>query len=277
MADNVQWIRLKVGMFDGNSFKKIKRAKIGGVSYRDKLTSVWFELLDLAGKCNLNGYLIDNNEIPYQTYEDIATMLDRDEKEIELCMEFFINEKMVEIIDDIYCLTNFLQYQNQDGLEKIREQRRISQAKWRKRKKQGLIPNDVDATVDTTSILPSISISYSLSISNIFNYWNTKNIIVHRELNNDISKAIEKALKTYNETEIKTCIDRYATVLNDKSYFLNYKWSLKDFLSRKDGISSFTDEGSKWNSYQEFLISPKPIGKQETYVADYTDDFEGVF
>ena len=49
MAENVQWIRLKVGMFDGNSFKKIKRAKIGGVSYRDKLTAVWFELLDLAG------------------------------------------------------------------------------------------------------------------------------------------------------------------------------------------------------------------------------------
>jgi hypothetical protein len=40
MAENVQWIRLKVGMFDGNSFKKIKRAKIGGVAFRDKLTAV---------------------------------------------------------------------------------------------------------------------------------------------------------------------------------------------------------------------------------------------
>ena len=79
----VQWIRFVVGMFDGNSFKRIKRAKIGGVSYRDKLTSVWFELLDLAGKSNANGYLIDNNEIPYRSFEDIATMLDREEKEIE--------------------------------------------------------------------------------------------------------------------------------------------------------------------------------------------------
>lgn len=277
MADNVQWIRLKVGMFDGNSFKKIKRAKIGGVSYRDKLTSVWFELLDLAGKCNSNGYLIDNNEIPYQSYEDIATMLDRDEKEIQLCMQFFINEKMVEIIDDIYCLTNFMQYQNRDGLEKIREQKRISQAKWRERKKQGLIGNVVDTTVDTTSILPSNSISYSNAISNIFNYWNTKNIIVHRELSNDISKAIEKALKIYDYLQITTCIYRYATVFGDKSYFFNYKWSLKDFLNRKDGISSFTDEGSKWNSYQEFLANPKKTEKQETYVADYTKDFEGVF
>lgn len=249
MAENVQWIRLKVGTFDGNSFKKIKRAKIGGVAFRDKLTAVWFELLDLAGKSNANGYLIDNNEIPYRTFEDIAIMLDREEKEIELCMQFFINEKMVEIVDDIFCLTNFMQYQNQDGLERIREQKRISQAKWRERKKQGLIGKNVETTVGSTSILPSISLS--TSISNIFNYWNDKNIIKHRELTEDISKAIEKALKTYKEEEIKTYIDRYAKVIGDKDYFWHYKWSLKDFLTRKDGISSFTDEGSKWVNYNE--------------------------
>ena len=36
MSD-VQWIKIKVGMFDGESFKKIKTAKIGGESFRDKL------------------------------------------------------------------------------------------------------------------------------------------------------------------------------------------------------------------------------------------------
>ena len=170
MADNVQWIKLKVGMFDGNSFKKIKRAKIAGISYRDKLTAIWFELLDLAGKSNANGYLIDNNEIPYHTFEDIAIMLDREEKEIELCMQFFINEKMIEIIDDVYCLTNFMKYQNEDALEKIREQKRIAQAKWRERKKQGLIGFDVDtkqSTVESTDNLLSISNSISTSNSNL--------------------------------------------------------------------------------------------------------------
>jgi predicted phage replisome organizer len=168
MADNVQWIKMKVGMFDGNSFKKIKRAKIGGVPFRDKLTAVWFELLDLAGKSNRNGFLVDSNEIPYHTYEDIACMLDREEKEIELCMTFFINEQMVEIIDDIYCLSNFDRYQCIEGLEKIREQKRISQAKWRERKKLGLIgTKSVDTNVDTTDNLPSISHSYSTSNSNI--------------------------------------------------------------------------------------------------------------
>lgn len=148
MANNVQWIKLKVGMFDGNSFKKIKRAMIGGISYRDKLTSVWFELMDLAGKSNANGYLIDNNEIPYHTFEDIATMIDRETEEVELCMQFFIKEKMVEIIDNIYCLSNFVKYQNEDALEKIREQKRLRQARWRERKKIGLL-NDVDGKMST--------------------------------------------------------------------------------------------------------------------------------
>ena len=148
----VQWIKLKVGMFDGNSFKKIKRAKIGGVPFRDKLTAVWFELLDLAGKSNANGYLIDNNEIPYHSFEDIATMLDREEKEIELCMQFFINERMIEIIDDIYCLTNFVRFQNKEGLDKIREQTRKRVAKCRERKllAQGSVTSSVTGSVTVT-------------------------------------------------------------------------------------------------------------------------------
>ena len=144
----VQWLRFVVGMFDGNSFKRIKRARIGGVPFRDKLTAVWFELLDLAGKSNANGYLIDNNEMPYRSFEDIATMLDRDEKEIELCMQFFIAERMVEIIDDVYCLANFMKYQNQDGLEKIREQNRLRKQKQREKLKLiGAVSRDMSRDV----------------------------------------------------------------------------------------------------------------------------------
>ena len=165
MADNVQWIRLKVGMFDGNSFKKIKRATIGGVNYRDKLTAIWFELLDLAGKSNRNGYLVDNNEIPYQTLEDIATMLDRETEEIELCMAFYLKEKMVEIIDDIYCLTNFMQYQNKDGLEKIRQQNRERQAKFRERKKELLTDKNSDNA--TITLCNAISLNSNSIYNNI--------------------------------------------------------------------------------------------------------------
>ena len=149
--NEVKWIKLEVGMFDGMSFKKIKRAKIGGESFRDKLTAVWFELMDFAGKCNNDGALsrhkempCENDEIPYTELEDIATMIDRDEEELKLCMSFFIKEGMVSIIDDVYSLSNWSKYQNEEGLNKIKEQNRLRKQKQRKREKE-LLPAECHA------------------------------------------------------------------------------------------------------------------------------------
>ena len=134
MAD-VKWIKLVVGMFDGKSFKKIKRAKIGGESYRDKLTAIWFELMDFAGKCNHAGAFVDSHEIPFANIEDIAIMIDREVDELQLCMSFFINEGMIEIVEDVYMLSNWSQYQNEIGLEEIREKNRQRQARFREKKR----------------------------------------------------------------------------------------------------------------------------------------------
>lgn len=143
MANDIQWIKIKVGMFDGNSFKRIKRAKIGGEKFRDKLTAVWFELMDLAGKCNHGGQFIDSREIPFAGLDDIATLIDRETEELELCMQFFINEGMVSIENDVYALSNWAEYQNDERLSKIREQKRIAQANWRAKK--ALAEANVDA------------------------------------------------------------------------------------------------------------------------------------
>ena len=120
-------------------------------------------------------------------------------------------------------------------------------------------------------VTPHMEYEYE-NINDIFNYWNSKEIIKHRELTNEIEISIKKSLEKYTIEQIKICIDRYAEILKDTQYFWHYKWSLKDFLNRKDGISSFTDEGSKWNSYQDFLEKPKNTQKEETYVADYTKE-----
>ena len=140
----VKWIKLNVGMFDGNSFKRIKKAKIGGESFRDKLTAVWFELMDFAGKCNAGGQLIESSEIPFSNIEDIAIIIDREPEELNLCMQYYITNRMVTVIDDVYMLTNWAKYQNEDGLEKIREQNRLRQAKYKNKKKLLLESNVTD-------------------------------------------------------------------------------------------------------------------------------------
>ena len=149
----VKWIKLKVGMFDGMSFKKIKKAKIGGESFRDKLTAVWFELMDFAGKCNHDGAFISPKEIPFTDLADIAMMIDREEEELKLCMNFFINEGMVSVVDDIYMLSAWMECQNVDGLEKIKEQNRIRQKEWYDRQKAIAKPNV------RSNVRPNVSIT----------------------------------------------------------------------------------------------------------------------
>lgn len=170
-------------MFDGESFKKIKRARIGGEKFRDKLTAVWFELMDFAGKCNHHGAFINSREIPFVSMDDIAAMIDREPDELQLCMRFFINEGMIEIVDDVYMLANWTKYQNTEGLDKIREQKRISQAKWRAKKKALAaasnngenidvdcdVEADVDSTVDSFPLISNISTSTISNNSNSLN------------------------------------------------------------------------------------------------------------
>lgn len=155
MSD-VKWIKLNVGMFDGNSFKKIKKAKIGGEKFRDKLTAVWFELLDFAGKCNAGGQLIESTEIPFSSIEDIAIMIDRDTEELQLCMQYFITNRMVTVVDDVYMLTNWEKYQNTDGLEKIKEKNRQRVAKHRAKQKE-LNECNAAVTLRNVTVTPDVT------------------------------------------------------------------------------------------------------------------------
>lgn len=88
--------------------------------------------------------------------------------------------------------------------------------------------------------------------NNIYSHWNSKEIIVHKSLTKDMEKVIEKALKKYSDNEIVQAIDTYSEILESDFYF-NYKWSLVDFLNRKNGISTFMEEGSNKANYDEYL------------------------
>lgn len=236
MTNEVKWIKLKVGMFDGTSFKKIKRAKIDGVAdFRDKLTAVWFELLDLGAKVNNEGYFF-NNEIAFNQLEDIAIMLDRTEKEIEMCFNFYLKEEMIVIINDVYSINNWTKYQNNDGLEKIREQNRIRQQNYRDKQKQVLIDNNVSSNVTVTlrNALPLIdnntSISNSLSNSN--------------SLKEDL-----KDLKEDNKQDINNT--RQSETMSHKKY----NWKKETYFDNEELQKTFMD-------YLELRASIKAVNTE---------------
>ena len=99
----------------------------------------------------------------------------------------------------------------------------------------------------------------SKDIKTIFDCWNSKGIIKHKNLSPVIKKAIEKVLKDYKLDEIVQAINTYSEILNSQFYF-NYKWSLSDFLNRKNGISTFMKEGSNKVNYEEWKKGEKKNG-----------------
>jgi predicted phage replisome organizer len=244
------WLKLKEAYFDNPKIKMLRKIA-GGDTYT--IIYLKIQLLSIRNEGILKYEGIDG------TFADeIALKTDEDVENVKIVLSYLEKQGLIEFNEnqDEMLLTEASESigGESESAERVRE--------WRK-KKQALHCNK-----DETKPLIS-NISYL--ISNIFNYWNDKDIIQHRKLTAEMTKAIEKALKKYTEQEIKTYIDRYSSVIFDTSYFWNYKWTLTEFLSRKDGISTFTDEGSKWQNYCSYKSKkdknevPKPEISEKRY------------
>jgi len=82
----------------------------------------------------------------------------------------------------------------------------------------------------------------------VFNIWNSKNIIVHKKLNYEMKRAIDRALNEHSSEEITQAIDNYAEILKGEQYYFKYSWTLKDFLRR--GLEKFLDLEVAKNNYR---------------------------
>lgn len=141
----VKWIKISVDFLDGASFKFFRRAKLRRIQNpRDKLESVWFELLALAGKSNDGGYLEAGGK-PVASAREIATLLDREEAEVGPCLAFFERDGMLRRDQKGLLVANFERYQNAAALDRIREQGRARAAAGRARSKGGGQPPESGA------------------------------------------------------------------------------------------------------------------------------------
>lgn len=103
------WVRLYIGMFDGESFRTIRYRGRKGPS-RDRLTAVWVELLALAGRANNGGRLTDGRGRP-MPLDLLAVQLSRTARELRPALEYFLEDGMLSTDGEGYRLTNWLTYQ----------------------------------------------------------------------------------------------------------------------------------------------------------------------
>lgn len=142
MAD-VKWIKITTDMFDNRKIKHLRRLPDG-----DSIVLIWVMLLTLAGRCNSGGMIFLTENIPY-TPKMLADELDFEESTVQLALNALEQLGMIQTNDNGFlAVTGWEKHQNIDGMEKIRESKRLAQARWRA--KQTAIAEK--STVDSTRI-----------------------------------------------------------------------------------------------------------------------------
>ncbi|ADU31000.1 DUF4373 domain-containing protein [Evansella cellulosilytica] len=93
-------------------------------------------------------------------------------------------------------------------------------------------------------------------ITEIFNYYFSKNIIKHSKLTNQMKSAITARLKDYSFEELTKAIDNYAFVLSSANHYFTHRYPLADFMRDKD-IRKFVDEADPLNNFLDKKSIPK--------------------
>lgn len=170
---DVKWIKISTDIFDNWKIKQIKAMPEG-----HKMVCVWFQLLCLCGKCNESGLIVLSGKVVAND-ELLSNIFGEDLKVVQLSLRTFEAFGMIEITTDgVTKISNWDEYQNADGLDKLREYERVRKARQREKNKElegkkcpGHVPGQFgDKSRDSSiSISYSLSNSFSSSKSNIFN------------------------------------------------------------------------------------------------------------
>ena len=135
----VEWVKITTDMFDNRKIKHLRRLPDG-----NNIVLIWVMLLTMAGRCNAGGMIFLTENIPY-TPKMLADELDFEEATVVLALNALEQFEMIIRDGAFFCVAGWEEYQNIEGLEKIRLQNRLRKQKQRERQK--LLASDGHVTV----------------------------------------------------------------------------------------------------------------------------------
>lgn len=231
----IKWIKLSTDIFNNRKIKQIRKMPDG-----EAIVGIWLQILCLAGQINNNGMVYFTKDVAY-TEDMLSAELDRPISTIRLALITFQKFNMLNIVDDILLISNWEKYQSTDKLEKIREQNRIRQSKYRENFKNNVTialpitqnnaiePDkelDIDKEDTTTKSTP-----YS-EIKNLFN-----TICVSYSQIKVLSDARKKTIKArfniYSLDDFKTLFEKaeasnFLKGKNNNDWTATFDWLIKD-------------------------------------------------
>lgn len=242
MAD-VKWIKITTDMFDNRKIKHLRRLPDG-----NNIVLIWVMLLTMAGRCNSGGMIFLTENIPY-TPKMLADELDFEENTVRLALEALERLGMVVMSNGCFTIAGWSEHQNIDGMDKIRESKRLAQARWRA--KQKALPPAVDSTVDSTVDDERISVDDAeedieeereeekerdkIDYKGIVAAFNSICVSFPsvKALSDARKKAIKARLNTYSIDDFKTLFEKaeassFLKGKNSSNWSATFDWLIKD-------------------------------------------------
>ena len=141
MAD-VKWVKITVDMFDNRKIKHLRRLPDG-----NNIVLIWVMLLTMAGRCNSGGMIFLTENIPY-TAKMLADELDFEENTVQLALKALAQLNMIVVDQGYFSIAGWDEYQNVEGMDKIREQERLRKRAQREKQRRLLgVSQDCHGTV----------------------------------------------------------------------------------------------------------------------------------
>lgn len=139
----VKWVKLTTDMFDNRKIKHLRRLPEG-----NSIVLIWVMLLTMAGRCNSGGLIFLTENIPYTT-KMLADELGFEENTVQLALQALEQFNMIVTDQGFFTIAGWDEYQNIEGMERIREQNRLRKAAQRERQKA--LPMSRDCHVNVTN------------------------------------------------------------------------------------------------------------------------------
>lgn len=252
MAD-VKWIKLTTDMFDNRKIKHLRRLPDG-----NNIVLLWIMLLTMAGRCNAGGMIFLTENIPY-TPKMLADELDFEENTIILGLQALENLNMVVTNDGCFTIAGWEEYQNIDGMEKIKEQNRIRQKNWYDRKKA----------------LPNVRSNVSITQPNATDIDKELELEKDLELNNNNSTPTATKKHKYGEhnnvlltdEEYKKLQEKFPYDYEEKINTLSEGLALKGYKYKSHYLAVL-----KWAKNEK----PKPQNSNVKQKTDYEQFMDGL-